>query len=30
MSFNTMGSGFLTPAEHLAAVRKFASVIGIN
>ncbi len=30
MSFNTMGSGFFTPAEHLAAVRKFASVIGIN
>ena len=30
MSFNTMGSGFFTPAEHLAAVRKFASVNGIN
>jgi alkanesulfonate monooxygenase SsuD/methylene tetrahydromethanopterin reductase-like flavin-dependent oxidoreductase (luciferase family) len=30
MSFNTMGSGFFTPAEHLTAVRKFASVIGIN
>lgn len=28
LSFNTMGSGFKTPQEHIQAVKKFAGVIG--
>ena len=26
LSFNTMGSGFSTPAEHIQAIQKFAQV----
>ena len=29
-SFNTMGSGFETPAKHLAAVRQFAKVLDLT
>ena len=29
LSFNTMGSGFNTPQEHIQAIRKFASVAGL-
>jgi len=30
ISFNTMGAGFDTPAKHLAAVKEFASAIGLG
>lgn len=30
ISFNTMGSGFRTPEEHLEAVHAFASILGIK
>jgi probable F420-dependent oxidoreductase len=29
LSFNTMGSGFKTPQEHIEAIRKFAKVAGL-
>jgi probable F420-dependent oxidoreductase len=29
LSFNTMGSGFATPQEHIQAIRKFAQVAGL-
>jgi hypothetical protein len=27
LSFNTMGSGFKTPQEHIEAIKKFAKVV---
>ena len=30
LSFNTMGSGFQTPQEHIEAIRKFAQVAGLE
>ena len=30
LTFNTMGAGFTTPAQHLAAVRRFAEEFGVN
>jgi hypothetical protein len=29
-SVNTMGSGFKTPAEHLKALERFASFLGLD
>jgi hypothetical protein len=29
ISFNTMGSGFSPPQEHIQAIRKFAQVAGL-
>lgn len=29
LSFNTMGAGFDTPSKHLAAIRKFASMVSL-
>lgn len=30
LSFNTMGMGFTTPAQHIDAIRKFAETVGVK
>jgi hypothetical protein len=30
LSFNTMGSGFSSPQEHIQAIQKFAQVAGLT
>lgn len=30
LTFNTMGSGFTTPGEHIAALRRFAEAVGLT
>jgi hypothetical protein len=30
LTFNTMGAGLTTPAQHLAAIRAFAEAVGLG